>query len=54
MRCGGCKGEGNEGSKEARQEAAVTVLVGDGAWVGKGGSRMNLLAARYRIKSVSL
>ena len=44
MRCGGCDGEREEGSKEVRQ--ALPVLMGDGTGAGEGGSRVNLLPAR--------
>lgn len=51
VRCGGCNGE-REGSKEVRQ--ALTVLMGDGNWAGEGGSRVNLLPARYKIRECQL
>ena len=43
VRCRGCNGEREEGSKEVRQ--ALTVLIGDGTWAGEVGSRVNLLPA---------
>lgn len=50
VRCGGCNGEREEGSKEVRQ--ALTVLMGDGTWAGEGGSRVNLLPAQYNIREL--
>ena len=52
VRCGGCNEEREEGSKEVRQ--ALTVLMGDGTWAGEGGSRVNLLPARYKIRECQL
>jgi len=52
VRCRGCNGEREEGSKEVRQ--ALTVLIGDGTWAGEVGSRVNLLPARCKIRECQL